>query len=316
MEGKDPNKPPQPKSDKAELECEKLRAEIESLRKPLWQTAPFYTGVLPTLLAAIGLAATYFSGWFDVQRTRLTSEKTLLEAQTERLRIDRAALQADTHEQQARVAQVQEEIQKLRTHESDLTNQVAKLGRERDDLRLANEALGAESKRLAGSDAKASQFLEQLTSLQAAREQLLAQVQVLQTSNADLRVTTARQIALIRWANDVLSEGWATALKDRATWSKFQTFGTHVLQLKAASTAFLPEWQVDPDPVPDKSQSTTYDDDLRKQIQRLLSPESIKSYDDYIREAQQRFELLNPIAPHGNSITNKDANSPPPANSL
>jgi DNA repair exonuclease SbcCD ATPase subunit len=300
-----------PAAQKAHLECEKLKAEIASLRKPIWQTAPFYSGVIPALLAAVGLFWTYSSGWFDLQRTRLASEKTLLEAQTERLRADRTTLEYQAREQQTRFARAEDDIQKLRQRESELTNQMAKLVRERDDLRFAKEVLETETKRLAGSDTKAAQFLEQLTSLQAAREQLLAHTQSLQTSNTELRITAARQVALIRWADDVLSEGWATALKDRATRSEFQSFGSHVLRVKAASTPFLPEYQVDPDPpiASDQSQSTSYDNDLRRQAMRSLSTAAKKTYEDYIREAELRFDLLNTPATLNN--TNKGTNSLP-----
>lgn len=297
--------PPSP--DKAQLECEKLKAEIESIRKPFWRTTAFYSGVAPAILAALGLLFTYSSGWFDVQRTRLSNEKTLLEAQTERLRTERTTLESQTREQQTRFARAEEEIQMLKQRESELTNQLAKLGRERDDLRLAKELLETETKRLAGSETKASQFLDELKSMQQTREDLLVLVQALETSNTTLRAVSGRQVALIRWANAVLSEAWSTALKDKATWTKFQDLGTHVLKVHAASTQFLPEYQVDPDPPPISQQNTppSYNDDIRTETMKAISQASKKTYEDYIREANERFDLLT------TATSNKTTATPP-----
>ena len=74
--------------EKARLECEKLRAEIKAIGKPLVRTPGFYSAFAPVALAILGLIFTWSSGWFDVQRTRINNEKTLLEVQNNRLSAD------------------------------------------------------------------------------------------------------------------------------------------------------------------------------------------------------------------------------------
>jgi len=292
------HKSPGDSNEKTNLECEKLRAEIDAIRRPLIRTPGFYAAISPVALAFLGLVFTWATGWFDVQRTRLSNEKTLLEAQTERLKTERTTLEALTRDQQKRVARADEEIEKLRQRESYLTNQVAQLDEEREELRLAKELLEKEARRLAGSDNKASQFLEQLSSLQATRERLVDELGLLQASNATLRTTAILHAALIRRANDVLSEGWSFALKDKATWEKFREFGGHVLDVHLASMGFLPEWQLEPDPqrISNKRTVRTYDDDLQTESGRVWRIAIHKSLADYIREAEER-KLLSRIVP-------------------
>src|ERR1043165_4915016 len=55
--------------EKARLECDKLRAEIKAIGKPLFKTAGFYSAFAPVALAILGLVFTWSTGWFDVQRT-------------------------------------------------------------------------------------------------------------------------------------------------------------------------------------------------------------------------------------------------------
>jgi hypothetical protein len=222
------NQPPNTGDEKARLEREKLKAEIENIRRPLFKTSAFYAALSPVALVFLGLVFTQLSGWFDVQRTRVSNEKTLLEAQTERLKMEQTTLEAKAQEQQDTFVKAEGEIQSLKERESFLTNQILRLERESAELRSAKDLLENETKRLAGSDAKATAFLEQLKSLQATREQ---------------------EEALLRHANEVLDEGWGIALKDRATWAKFKDWDQRVLDFRVASTPFLPEWQVHPDPV-------------------------------------------------------------------
>jgi hypothetical protein len=47
----------------------------------LFATPSFYSAFAPVALAVLGLAFTWATGWFDVQRTRISNDKTLLEAQ-------------------------------------------------------------------------------------------------------------------------------------------------------------------------------------------------------------------------------------------
>ena len=288
--------------ERARLECEKLRAEIKAIGKPLHKTPGFYSAVAPVALALLGLIFTWSTGWFDVQRTRVNNDKTLLEAQTERLRMERTALETQTREQQARLTRAEDEMNRLKEREASLTNQVARLDREREELRSAKELLECQTKRLAGADAKAIQFLEQLKSLQADRERMLGDAQTLQTSNTTLRSSVAQQVALIRWANNVLSEGWMIALQDKLTWTKFRNFGGHVLEVREVSRRYLPEDQADPysEAARNEDAKRTYDDDLLREIRRTAS----KTAEDYLRDAQEQFALR----PSGTNSGNIDAN--------
>jgi hypothetical protein len=259
--------------EKARLECEKLKAEITAINKPLVKTPGFYSAIAPVALAILGLAFSWWSGWFDVQQTRVSNEKTLLEAQTERLKMEQTTLEAKAQEQQATFVKAEGEIQTLKERESFLTNQLVRLERESSELRSAKDLLENETKRLAGSDAKAMEFLGQLKSLQATREQ---------------------EEALIRRANEVLSEGWGIALKDRATWAKFQDFGQHMLEFRVASTPYLPEWQVDPDPVllPNEKTGRTYDDDRLRALRQM----SKKTAEDIMNEAIEKRIMSGAIS--------------------
>ena len=255
--------------EKAQLECEKLRAETKVILRPFYKTAAFYVAISPVILAILGLYFTQKTGWFDVQRTRFSNEKTLLEAQTERLKMEQTTLEAKAREQQDVFVKAKKEIQTLKEREFFLTNQIARLERDRAELRSAKDLLENETKRLAGSDAKATEFLNQLKSLQATREQ---------------------EEALIRQANVILSEGWGIALKDRATWAKFQDFGQHTLDFRVASTRYLPEWQVDPDPVllPNEKGGRTYDGDVYGELRHMGK----KTAEELLNEAIEK-QMIN-----------------------
>jgi len=273
--------------EKAQLECEKLRAETKVILRPFYKTAAFYVATSPVILALLGLYFTQQSGWFDVQRTRVSNEKTLLEAQTERLKMERTTLEAKAQEQQAAFAKAVGEIQTLKERESFLTNHLVRLERERAELLSAKALLEDETKRLAGSDVKAKEFLEQLKSLQVTREQ---------------------QAALIRWANEVLWEGWGIALKDKTTYARFQDFGMHVYDVRIASRSSFPEWLVEPDPTPTPKQETNKasDEEMRRELVRLWREASKKTDEDRIREAREKFVLLG-----GETFDNINTNREP-----
>lgn len=203
--------PPNYANEKVRRECEKLRAEAESIRRPFYKTSSFYASLSPVALAILGLIFTQLSGWFDVQRTRISNEKTLLEAQTERLRIDRTTLEAQRLEQQKRLDIEEAELQKLKGEKGNLTNQLARLETERNELRAANDSLKAETNRLGGFYVKASQSFEQLKSVQESREQLATNLEVLQSSNATLRAILEQQATFI-------GQG-STGVRERGTYT-------------------------------------------------------------------------------------------------
>lgn len=145
-EAQQQSQPPNHAEEKARLECEKLRAEIRSIGKPLFRTPGFYSAFAPVALAMLGLVFTWSTGWFDVQRTRVNNEKTLLEAQTERLKIEQTTLEGQARTQQERFASAEEEIGRLKERESALTNQIARLAREKGELVSAKNLLENEIK--------------------------------------------------------------------------------------------------------------------------------------------------------------------------
>ncbi|MBI5384492.1 MAG: hypothetical protein HZA90_07360 [Verrucomicrobia bacterium] len=285
--------PPQNQAaDKAYLECEKLKAEIQAIGKPLLRTPGFYSAIAPVALAILGLVFTWSTGWFDVQRTRVSNEKTLLEAQTERLKMERVTLEGQAKEQQMKVERADEELGKLKQRVSLLTNQMARLERDRAELAAAKELLESQTAQATGSEAKASQFLAELKSLQTKREQMAGDLQMLSTSNATLQVLCTRQMALIRWANRVLWEGWRIALEDKSTWAKFRDFGDHVMDVQMASTPYLLEWQIEQDPAPSPTggDDKTHDEEKRKELEKMFRQASGKNYDDQLRKAKEDFQ--------------------------
>lgn len=66
-----------------ELERQKIQAEIQKLKKPLYKESAFYSVIAPSILALFILIITgVYSGWFNVRQERLKNEKILIEAQT------------------------------------------------------------------------------------------------------------------------------------------------------------------------------------------------------------------------------------------
>lgn len=277
-------------TEKERLECEKLKAEINIIQKPMLKTPAFYVAICPMVLAVLGLVFTWATGWFDVQRTRVANDKTLLESQTETLKTERTALDTQTREQKLQLAHSEEQITRLSQREANYTNQIATLSREREELIRAKSFLENETKRLAGSDTNASQFLEQLKSLQVNREQLINDFHTLQSSNVALLNVAAQQSALIHWANEVLSEGWSIALNDIGTWKKFKDFGQDVLAIHTSSIHYLPEWQTLPDLRAAWSEKKmTYEDDLRTEAEKVSTHLTNRNYRYRINEAEKRF---------------------------
>jgi hypothetical protein len=80
--------------EKARLECEKLRAEIENERQPLWKRAGYIASLSPVLIAVATLFGGWVSGYFDTQRETLRSEIAALEATSEELEANARATQA------------------------------------------------------------------------------------------------------------------------------------------------------------------------------------------------------------------------------
>jgi hypothetical protein len=209
-----PDSAPSIADEKTRLECEKLKAEIETLRKPFYRTTGFYSAMLPVLLAALGLLWSWSSGWFDVQRTRVENEKKLVEVQTEALKVERSRLSRETEEQQKHVAALEREDATLRDTEVALTNQIARLERDRNEMRAAKQFFEGEARRLAGSETNALYLFTQLQTAQALREKLAGDNQKLQATNDALHITVAGQEALLRRATELLLQPALSLLID------------------------------------------------------------------------------------------------------
>jgi hypothetical protein len=83
---------------------------------------------------------------------------------------------------------------------------------------------------------------------------------------------------------------------DKSTYAKFVKFGGDVLAVHVASMSFLPEWQVVPDIRAALTENPpSYEEAQRWEMQRMIKELGKKTYDDYIREAEYRFQLLNGI---------------------
>jgi DNA repair exonuclease SbcCD ATPase subunit len=99
--------------DKTRLESEKLQAEIDAIRKPYYRQASFYAAISPIALAIIGLIFTWSSGWFDMQRTRIANEKTLLEAENSRLQAQKETLVSETAKLEASRISLNDDVERL-----------------------------------------------------------------------------------------------------------------------------------------------------------------------------------------------------------
>jgi chromosome segregation ATPase len=169
-----------PADEKARLECEQIRAEIEATRKPFYKVSSFYTAIAPVALAILGVLFTWASGWFDVQRTRINNEKLLVQVQTERL-------QNETRMQTEHLVVVDREVESLRSEKLALTNQITLLERERAEIRSAASYFQTQAERLAGSETNSLRMLYDLQSVQAERKAALLEIDGLQKTNALLR---------------------------------------------------------------------------------------------------------------------------------
>jgi DNA repair exonuclease SbcCD ATPase subunit len=230
--------PPNPK---LELECEKLRAEIESLRKPLYQTPAFYASILPVVLAIAGVIYSWSSGWFDVQRTRLENDRKLLEAQNQHLLADQSKLQTQELTQREILERSTKEVTQAKLREAQLAEEVASLTRSRDSLQHNKSLLEGEIQRLADSDAKASALLTELRTAQDAEAALKKSLQGANEKLSLLSKTSARQEAFIRRANEIIDRGRAIAVLNRATWDKALAFRQEADFFQAMTAMVMPE---------------------------------------------------------------------------
>lgn len=228
-------------AEKVRLESEKLRAEIESIRRPLLKTPSFYGAMAPVALGVLGLVFTWWSGWFDVQRTRIANEKTLLLAETEGLRMDRTRLASEAEAQGAKLANAESSGTRLQKAVDELSAQQAHLTRKRAELQDALNLMEAQSKRLAGADSKAAEYLDQLKTFQASRAKLEDELNALRNRNGEFRQVIAGQATLIQKANTLLTYAWSLSLADKSTWNRFKDFNDLAGLIHGESMSYLPK---------------------------------------------------------------------------
>jgi len=67
------------------LERLKIKAEVDSIRKPFYKDYKFYSALLPLIIGFGGLIISYSSGFFDVQLHKIENEKVLLTIEKHKL---------------------------------------------------------------------------------------------------------------------------------------------------------------------------------------------------------------------------------------
>src|SRR2546428_672700 len=106
--------------DKVRKEIEKLQAETDAIRRPIYKTVTFYTAISPVALAVLAFLYSQRSGWFDVQRKSLDTQK-------ERLMIDTQKLDDKKKEQEAHIARYESELERLRGQTLTLDHEILTL---------------------------------------------------------------------------------------------------------------------------------------------------------------------------------------------
>jgi len=119
--------PELPQDKKLRMETEKLRAEIEAIRKPFYNTTSFYVSVSPVVLAVIGVLFTWASGWFGTQRKSIDADKKLLLVETKEL-------EKQKEEQKSYIRELTNRVGQLRFLLYETDTQLGQLLREKITL--------------------------------------------------------------------------------------------------------------------------------------------------------------------------------------
>jgi DNA repair exonuclease SbcCD ATPase subunit len=163
--------------EKARLECEKLKAEIEAIHKPIFRTPSFYSAIAPVALAIVGLIFTWSSGWFDVQRTRISNEKTLLEAENNRLLAQKEALTSETSKLEASRIALNTDIERLNQRKIQeqqnivvATNELNQLQRQYSEKEQLIQTLNNEVSKLTKENKELQPLVSKINQLQSERD--------------------------------------------------------------------------------------------------------------------------------------------------
>lgn len=87
--------------EKHRLECEKLRAEIEEVRQPLWKRSGWIASLSPMVIALVAFLSAWVTGYFDDRRSVLESQVASLTTEIGALDARRADLEQATSRLQA-----------------------------------------------------------------------------------------------------------------------------------------------------------------------------------------------------------------------
>jgi DNA repair exonuclease SbcCD ATPase subunit len=79
-------------SDIQELNKRKLALEVAELARPAWQRPAFIT---PIIAAVLSLALGYFSGWFNVQSTKLENQRHKLTQDIEKFENEKSTIEVE-----------------------------------------------------------------------------------------------------------------------------------------------------------------------------------------------------------------------------
>lgn len=110
----------------AELERRKLALEIRDLERPLWTRPGF---IIPLLAAVLSIGTGYFSGWFDIQRTRLQNERSELRQDIRDFETRREVLDTEVAALRADIAGLDARAERLRTENVTLSEIADALGK-------------------------------------------------------------------------------------------------------------------------------------------------------------------------------------------
>jgi DNA repair exonuclease SbcCD ATPase subunit len=205
--------PPNYTEEKARLECEKLKAEIETVRKPVYHTPSFYAAIAPVILAILGLIFTWSSGWFDVQHTRISNEKTLLEAENSKLSAQKEALTTETSQLETTRAALNERKNEEQQNIVLLTNQLNQLQRQRDEKEQLIQTLNTQITKLTQENQEAQTLVKQINKLQSDRDK--AESQLIEIRSHLATAYERARIMLKESANAMQAAGNLTAHPDK-----------------------------------------------------------------------------------------------------
>jgi hypothetical protein len=164
---------------KERLECQRVIAETDNLRKPYYRTPGFYGATLPILLALAGLVYSWSSGWFDVQQKKLDAQRIMLEFDIKQLEVKKSEQQTLLDSLKADRATLRNRLDQLTATNSILEANYDLLGNQKNQLQNLVDGLTKQVRNLAGAETNKQALVENVLALQR-------QVRELTATNASL----------------------------------------------------------------------------------------------------------------------------------